>query len=439
MLIATADKNENKLSIWSSKSSNKLHELYGDGNKENEFSKMIFSSDGKQIVIEYGEKPLYNTDQSREIKFFLWNYLENKPFSLLDLESLPLEEDDIFMAMSHDGKQLATALNNSDVRFWSLKSKVFKWSEILQKTISVSLSADGRKLATANQNGAVSLWDVESQKFTPVSVITDNVTKVSLSADGKKLATVNHDGTIGLWDLKSQNYLRLIKRFSNEDMLKLKKIEEIIKVDFSPDSNKLVFVSKGVSQEGISIGLVSLWDLRNKKIQVDLEKEIDYSSVPIFNVKNELLFIRINGLVQTTELLDLNNNQVLKFKNDSIPCSIGDYQSYSFDSIDSIISNSAKSGLIASAKDDKVCLWDVEGNYLASFKVPQGKINDMSFNSDGSLMAIAVDNGSILLWNIGELDKLMTWGCNWIKDYLKTNPNVNDSDRHLCDGIDTQN
>ncbi|MCC5640660.1 WD40 repeat domain-containing protein [Nostoc sp. CHAB 5844] len=424
LLIATADKNENKLSIWSSENHQKLHELSGSSDTNKDFSRVIFSSDGKRIVIQYGWKPTYHTDESRAIKFFLWNYLEDKPLSLLDLESLPLEDDDIFMAMSHDGKQLATALNNSNVaRFWGLESKVLEWSEISQKAISVSLSADGKKLATVNQDGTVGLWDLESQKFTPISVITDNVKKVSVSADGKKLATANQDGTVGLWDLESKNSLRLIKRFSNGDMVKLKKIEEIIKVDFSPDSNKLVFVSKGVDQGGSSASIVSLWNLRSKKIQ--LEKEIVSFDVVIFNVKNELLFINTDGLEDITRFFDLNKNEVLKFKYGS-PCPIYNDQNSS---------NSEKSGLIASTKDDKVCLWDVEGNYLASFKVPQGKINDISFNSAGSLMAIAVDNGSILLWNIGELDELMTWGCNWIQDYLKTNPNVNESNRHLCDGI----
>jgi WD40 repeat protein len=283
--------------------------------------------------------------------------------------------------------------------------------------------------------GTVSLWDRQTNTLTQLTRHKGGVKSIGLSpnskkiatADGKKLATANQDGTVGLWDLESQNSLRLIKRFSHGDMLKLKKIEEIIKVDFSPDSNKLVFVSKGVDQEGSSASVVSLWNLRSKKIQ--LEKEIVSFDVVIFNAKNELLFINTDRLEDTTRFFDLNKNEVLKFKYGS-PCPIYNDQN---------ISNSEKSGLIASAKDDKVCLWDVEGNYLASFKVPQGKINDISFNSDGSLMAIAVDNGSILLWNIGELDKLMTWGCNWIKDYLKTNPNVNDSNRHLCDGIGTQN
>jgi hypothetical protein len=41
---------------------------------------------------------------------------------------------------------------------------------------------------------------------------------------------------------------------------------------------------------------------------------------------------------------------------------------------------------------------------------------------------------SVTLWNF-DLDDLMVRGCNQVRDYLKTNPNVSESDRHLCDGI----
>ncbi len=38
-----------------------------------------------------------------------------------------------------------------------------------------------------------------------------------------------------------------------------------------------------------------------------------------------------------------------------------------------------------------------------------------------------------------DLETLLVEGCNWLRDYLTTNPNLSESDRHLCDGIGTQN
>lgn len=43
-------------------------------------------------------------------------------------------------------------------------------------------------------------------------------------------------------------------------------------------------------------------------------------------------------------------------------------------------------------------------------------------------------DGTLILWKLN-LDDLMARGCDWLHDYLTTNPNVSDSDRRLCDGI----
>jgi hypothetical protein len=36
------------------------------------------------------------------------------------------------------------------------------------------------------------------------------------------------------------------------------------------------------------------------------------------------------------------------------------------------------------------------------------------------------------------LQKLLGQKCDRVRDYLQNNPNVSESDRHLCDGIGTQ-
>ncbi|MBD0361887.1 MAG: hypothetical protein ICV55_03750 [Coleofasciculus sp. C3-bin4] len=52
------------------------------------------------------------------------------------------------------------------------------------------------------------------------------------------------------------------------------------------------------------------------------------------------------------------------------------------------------------------------------------------------MIASASDDGTVILWNL-DLDYLLKSGCDRLRDYLKTNPNVSQSDRTLCDGICT--
>ncbi|MEO0936440.1 MAG: hypothetical protein AAFY21_22830, partial [Cyanobacteria bacterium J06641_2] len=57
----------------------------------------------------------------------------------------------------------------------------------------------------------------------------------------------------------------------------------------------------------------------------------------------------------------------------------------------------------------------------------------VSFSPDGKSIAAASQQG-ISVWDF-DLDKLIKRGCNWGRDYLKNNPNVEDGDRTLCDDV----
>ncbi|HYX17512.1 MAG TPA: hypothetical protein VE944_24780, partial [Nostoc sp.] len=65
----------------------------------------------------------------------------------------------------------------------------------------------------------------------------------------------------------------------------------------------------------------------------------------------------------------------------------------------------------------------------------QGSVRSVSFSPDGKTIATASLDNTARLWPVDNLDQLLVRGCNWLHDYLQNNPNLNESDKRLCDDI----
>ncbi|MEH2026364.1 WD40 repeat domain-containing protein, partial [Nostoc sp.] len=76
-----------------------------------------------------------------------------------------------------------------------------------------------------------------------------------------------------------------------------------------------------------------------------------------------------------------------------------------------------------------------QGQLLHEFKGHQGIVSSVSFSPDGKTIATASSDKTARLWPVENLDQLLVRGCNWLHDYLQNNPNLNESDKHLCDDI----
>ena len=87
--------------------------------------------------------------------------------------------------------------------------------------------------------------------------------------------------------------------------------------------------------------------------------------------------------------------------------------------------------------DGEIKLWQRDGTLIVTLKGHQDEIRGLSFDPDNPILASASLDSTIILWNLEDfnqtiLDNLLVRSCDWVGDYLKTNPNVTERDRLLC-------
>ncbi|NEP75376.1 MAG: hypothetical protein F6K25_27575 [Okeania sp. SIO2G4] len=90
--------------------------------------------------------------------------------------------------------------------------------------------------------------------------------------------------------------------------------------------------------------------------------------------------------------------------------------------------------LASGSIDTTVKIWHRDGRLYRTLRGHSAIVRDIAFSPDGQMLASASGDRTIILWNLDrilQLDKL-AYACNWVKDYLQTNQQLEQSDRHLC-------
>ncbi|MEQ8382996.1 MAG: AAA family ATPase [Coleofasciculus sp. A1-SPW-01] len=266
---------------------------------------------------------------------------------------------------------------------------------------SISYSPDGQILASGSEDGMVKLWRKDGTVWQAWQGHSNEVWSVGFSPDGQLIASASLDCTVKLWRLDGTE----VQTFRGHSGW-------ITSVSFSPDGQRIASASRDRT--------VKLWHLDGTEVQT-FEGHTDQVWSVSFSPDSQM--IASGSYDQTIKLWHLDGTLLRTIEGHS-DWVIG-------------VSFSPDGQMIASASDDRtVKLWRLDGTVVQTFYGHSAGVRSVSFSPDGQIIASASDDRTVILRNL-DLDNLLILGCDWLRDYLKTNPNLNESDRRICDSINS--
>lgn len=301
-------------------------------------------------------------------------------FSGSDLSKSTFTEDlgYVFaMAVSPDGRLLATADSHSMIRLWRVADgqQLLSWDgQCPGWTRALAFSPDGKTLISGSDDRGVRLWDVSTgQCRKTIQQHAGWILFVAFSPQGQSLATCSEDTTVKLWDISTGQCRQTFKGHSSW----------ICYVAFSPDGQMLASCSADKT--------IKLWDIDTGRCLKTLQGHQDVVGFVMISADGQTLISASED--QTIKAWDTQTGQCKR----TLP---GGHKGWVWWS-GVALSCDNKTLAIGSA-DQTVKLWDINtGQVLRTLQHSSG-IRTIVFSPDGETLIGSHEDQTIKIWHVSD-------------------------------------
>ncbi|MDJ0706254.1 MAG: CHAT domain-containing protein [Leptolyngbyaceae cyanobacterium MO_188.B28] len=352
---------------------------------------VTFSPDGELLL---------SASDDRTVKFW-------KPDSPL-LTTLKSHNNDIWsVAISPDGDLIASTSDDRSVKLWTRDGALLKTLKGHGSRVnSVAFSPDGELIASASDDKTVKLWTRDGGLINTLASHGSRVNGVTISPDGELIASVSDDDTIKLWTREGD----LLKTLVGHR-------DTVNSVAFSPTGELLASASDDDT--------LKLWT-RAGDLVMTLEGHQDEVEGVAFSPNGDILASASDDGFVKLWTLDGSLFKTLEGNRAGLTAGLNN------------VTFSADGDLIAAASEDKtIKLWTADGDFMVNLAGHNREVSAVAFSPDNQRIASASRDETVILWNLDrvtDLDDLLAYGCDWVQDYLKTHPDV-DEPSALCPNI----
>ncbi len=322
---------------------------------------------------------------------------------------------------SPDGKFTISGSDDNTVKLWQQDGTLLRTLEgHSDRVYGVAFSPDGDLIASASADKTIKLWKRDGTLIKTFKGHSDRILGVAFSPDGDLIASASADQTIKLWKRDGT----LVKTFKGHR-------EEVNAVVFSPDGFPLLSREDGTNEgqliiSGSGDNTIKLWLQDGTLLKTLVGHK---STVFDLDISSDGELIVSGSGDNTIKLWNINNGQLLATLEGHLDSVLG-------------VKFRSNSQTIASASvDQTIKLWQWDGKQANLERTLMGHsaaVQSLDFSPDGKTLASGSGDRTVILWtkhNLLKTNDLLVHSCDWVRNYLRHNKAVKDSDRQLCDGI----
>lgn len=306
------------------------------------------------------------------------------------------------IAITPDSSTIATASHENNVKFWSRQGKLQRTLTQKGVVFEVSFGDNGKLIALPAYDETVTLKRRDNSLVASYQDKQGKVTGAVLSPDGQAIAVANVDKIAQIWKINQS--ARLVLRGHQA---------EVWQVAFSPDG-KMVASASGD-------GTVKLWTLDGKLLTTLVGHTAAVWRVA-FSPDSQM--VATGSSDNTVKLWTIDGKLLRTFKGHT--AAIWG------------VAFSADGKILASGSvDATVKLWQLDGTELTTLTGHTAAIRKIAISRDGTFLASGGDDNTLILWNLPQIVHLnaLAYACNLVRDYLRNNTALKESDRRICNSL----
>jgi WD40 repeat protein len=250
--------------------------------------------------------------------------------------------------------------------------------------LSVRWSTDGTQLASASTDGSIIVWDVKGGVATrTLKGHEDTVRRVCWSPDGRRLASASWDGMIRIWDpARTQEYAHA-------------KSESL--AAWSPDGRKIAFLAaRGYDASERSLQVIDVTTFKPVgnaiKFLIPDGHFMDWRPGVAWSANGKMA-----AVAYSTE--NQRGIHIANVETRTLSATCSQARAHE-NGIRSIAFNPDASLIAAAIFEDVIAIWDTTtSDVVASLPTPAGFPDSVAWSPDGRRLAATTFDGAVTIWN----------------------------------------